>query len=99
MGERDWYVRYWHARLYADEQAALYEQGEVISNWRYKWLHKPGEPMPATETLEGPAWIAWAYEIAASDARTLMQVQGKQWQPLVDECEQLAEHYRKLAAS
>jgi hypothetical protein len=98
MGERNWYDRYRHSRDYADEQAAAYTRGEDISHWRYLWEQRPGEPVPPIETLRGAAWVAWAYEIAASDALSLVQVQGKQWQPLVDECEQLAEEYRERAS-
>lgn len=99
MGERNWYQRYRAARDYADEQAEAYKRGDEIDHWRYKWEHKPGEPEPPRERLTGAAWVAWAYEIAASDARTLAQVKGAGWQPLVDECERLAQEYRERASS
>ncbi len=55
MGERDWYQRYRGARDYADEQAAAYRHGDEIDHWRYKWVHKPGEPEPPRERLTGAA--------------------------------------------
>jgi hypothetical protein len=94
MGERDWYGRYRAARDYADEQAEAYKRGEIIENWR-----QVSEQDPRRETLTGAAWVAWAYEIAASDAKSLTHTQGKQWQSLVDECERLAQEYREKVSS
>ena len=99
MGEHDWYQRYRGARDYADEQAAAYRHGDEIDHWRYKWVHKPGEPEPPRERLTGAAWVAWAYEIAAENAATLVQVRGPSWQWLVDECERLAQEYREKAST
>ena len=99
MGERNWYDRYRYSRDYADEQATAYTRGDTISHWRYKWIQRPGEPEPPRETLTGAAWVSWAYELAAQDATTLVQVQGKQWQTLVDECERLAGEYRERAGT
>ncbi len=98
MGERNWYSRYKVSRNYADEQATAYEQGEEIANWRYVKVHKPGEPEPERETLTGAAWVSWAYEIAAEDARSLVQVSGSHYQPLVGECERLMKLYREKAS-
>src|SRR6266567_1037378 len=97
MGERNWYRRYRAARDYADDQAAAYERGEEITNWRYVKEHKPGEPEPPRETLTGAAWVSWAYEIAASDARSLVQASGIHYQPLVGECERLRKQYQEKA--
>lgn len=94
MGERDWYMRYRTARDYADEQAEAYKRGDIIEHWR-----QVSETDTRRETLTGAAWVAWAYEIAASNAKSLVQVQGKQWQSLVDECERLAQEYREKASS
>ncbi len=97
MGERNWYSRYKVSRNYADEQATAYEQGEEIANWRYVKVHKPGEPEPEKEMLVGAAWVSWAYEIAAEDARSLCQVSGSHYQPLVSECERHMKHYQGKA--
>lgn len=97
MGERNWDQRYRAARDYADEQAAAYERGETIENWRYVRDYKPGEPEPPRERLTGAAWVAWAYEIAAENAESLTQTQGKQWRYLIDECRRLAEAYKEKA--
>lgn len=93
MGERDWMLRYRKARQYADEQAAAYERGEVIENWRQV---EEGQNK-RREVLRGAAWVAWAYEIAASDAQGLVDMQGKQWQHLVDGCKRLAQEYQEKA--
>ncbi len=97
MGERNWYRRYRAARDYADDQAAAYERGEEITNWRHVKEHKPGEPEPPRETLTGAAWVAWAYTIAASDARSLVQASGIHYQPLVGECERRMKQYQEKA--
>jgi hypothetical protein len=97
MGERNFYHRYRTARQYADEQAAAYASGDEISHWRYVKEHKTGEPEPPKETLTGAAWVAWAYEIAASEARSLVQVKGQHWQGLVTACEKLAKEYSEKA--
>jgi hypothetical protein len=97
MGERDWYARYKHAKAYADEQAAMYERGDEISHWRYQWEQRTGEPEPPKETLTGAAWVAWAYEIAASEAHSVVQTKGQHWQGLVDGCERLVARYKALA--
>lgn len=94
MGERDWLARYKEARAYADEQAAKYERGEIIEKWRQR---DENDPSKGRETLTGAAWVAWAYEIAASDAKTLVQVRGKLWQHVVTECERLMQEYREKA--
>jgi hypothetical protein len=99
MGERNWHQRYRDARDYADEQASAYKRGDEISNWRYVTIQKPGEPNPPTERLTGAAWVAWAYEIARDTARTLVQVKGASWQPLVDECERLMQEYQEKASN
>ncbi len=99
MGERDWHLRYKHAKAYADEQAALYERGEEISHWRYVTEQRAGEPDPPKETLTGAAWVAWAYEIAAREAHTVVQVKGQHWQTLVDNCERLVARYKALASA
>ncbi len=96
MGERDWMLRYKVARGYADEQAALYEQGSEISHWHYVKEQRAGEPEPAKETLTGAAWVAWAYEIAASEAHTVVQTKGQHWQTLVDNCERQVLRYKAL---
>jgi hypothetical protein len=82
MGERDFYQRYKTARHYADEQAAKYTRGDPTDTYR---------------GLTGAAWVAEAYDIAAEDARAVVQTQGHFWQPIVDECRQLAEQYREKA--
>jgi hypothetical protein len=97
MGERNWYGRYRAAKEYADEQAQAYERGDKISHWRYVKEHKVGEPEPPKETLTGASWVSWSYEIAAAEARSLVQVKGKHWQGLVDSCERLAQQYREKA--
>jgi hypothetical protein len=97
MGERDWYLRYKHAKAYADEQAYAYEHGEEISHWRYVTEQRVGEPEPAKETLTGAAWVAWAYEIAASEAQSVVATKGQHWQGLVDGCLRFVEEYRKKA--
>ena len=99
MGERNWFDRYKHAKAYADEQAAMHERGEEISHWRYATEQKPGEPDPPKETLQGAAWIAWSYEIAAREAHTVVQVKGQHWQGLVDTCERLVARYKALASA
>lgn len=98
MGERNWQLRYEESRGYADEQAALLQRGEQIQNWRHvvDWL--PGMPEPPKETLIGPAWVAWAYELAAEEAKTLVRVQGRWWQQKVNECEQLMREYQQKAS-
>ncbi len=98
MGERNWYDRYRAARDYADEQVAMFARGEEISHWRHVTEYKPGEPEPPKETLTGAAWVAWAYELAARDARTLVQVKSQGWRLLVDECERLMQQYKELAS-
>ena len=98
MGERNWYQRYRAARDYADAQEAAYERGEHVSNWRYVKVHRPGEPEPEKEMLVGAAWVSWAYEIAAEDARSLVQVSGSHYQSLVNECERLMKLYREKAS-
>ncbi len=98
MGERDWHLRYKHAKAYADEQAALYERGEEISHWRYVTEQRAGEPDPPKETLTGAAWVAWAYEIAASEAQSVVDTKGQHWQGLVDGCLRKVEEYRKKAS-
>jgi hypothetical protein len=90
MGERDWYGRYRDAREYADEQAEAYKRGDIIENWR-----QVSEQDTRRERLTGAAWVAWAYKIAASNGQALVDTQGNAWQPLVDECERLAQEYRE----
>lgn len=95
MGERNWQQRYRAARDYADEQAEAYKRGDEISNWTYETDYKPGMPEPRKLRLTGAAWVAHAYDIAAENATSLMQTQGKYWQPVVDECKRLADEYRE----
>lgn len=97
MGERDWYARYRAMRDYADLQALAYGRGEEIEHWRHVTEYKEGMPEPAKERVTGAMWVSWAYEIAAAEARTLVQVKGPAWQPLVDECLRLAASYREQA--
>lgn len=93
MGERDWYKRYRYAREYADEQAAAYERSDEVVGWRYAYDQKRDlEKEPPTEQLTGAAWVV------SSDARTLVQVQGNEWQYLVDACERLAAQYKEQAS-
>jgi hypothetical protein len=92
MGERNWYERYRYARQYADEQAAAYKRGDDISGWR-----QVSETDTRRETLTGAAWVAWAYEIAAVNAKSLMQTQGEQWRYLVDECTRMTQEYQEKA--
>lgn len=99
MGERDWYQRYRAARDYADEQVEAYKRGDEIDNWAYETDYQPGMPEPRKLRLTGAAWVAHAYDSAAENATTLVQVQGKQWQFLVDECERLAQDYREKAGN
>jgi hypothetical protein len=99
MGERDWYGRYRAARDYADEQAEAYKRGDEIDNWTYETDYKPDMPKPRKLRLTGAGWVAYAYEIAAENATTLTQIEGKRWQFLVDECEHLAQEYREKARS
>lgn len=82
MGERDFYQRYKADRRYADNQAEKYNRGEATDTYR---------------GLTGAAWVAEAYDIAAEDARAVVQTQGPFWQPIVDECRRLAEQYREKA--
>lgn len=95
MGERNWYARYKAAREYADEQAARYQRGEELSSWTYETDYKPGMPEPKKITLTGASWVAHAYAIAAEDAQSLVHTNGEHWQTTVDECNRLAEEYRK----
>jgi hypothetical protein len=94
MGERNWYTRYRVARDYADEQAAGYARGELIEGWR-----QVSETDPCWETLIGRAWIAWAYEVATSNAEALAQTQGEHWRPLVNECTRLTQVYHAKASA
>lgn len=93
MGERNWYERYRTARDYADGQAAAYERGDLIENWR-----QVSETDTRRERLTGAAWVSWAYEIAADNALSLVHTQGEAWRPLVDECNRLAVAYQEKAA-
>ncbi len=94
MGERDFVARYKDMRRYADEQAAAFAAGEEIVNWTYETDYKLGMPEPRKLRLTGAAWVAHAYDIAASDAETLVQVKGAWWQDAVDECKRLASQFR-----
>ena len=95
LGERNWYQRYRLARDYADEQAARLKLGETIEEWAYETDYLPGmHPPPKRLRLTGAAWVAHAYTIAADLARSLTHTQGRQWQGTIDNCEQLAAHYR-----
>jgi hypothetical protein len=95
MGERNWYRRYHDARAYADEQAEAYERGETIQNWRQ--VSEQGTDQ-RRELLTGAAWVAWAYQIAAENATSLVHARGKQWQYLVDECGRLTQAYQEKAS-
>jgi hypothetical protein len=95
MDEPNWYQRYRTARDYADEQAEKFKCGEPTEGWVYEASAEPGRPRQLRIT--GAAWVAHAYEIAASAARTLVRVQGSWWQDTVNECRRLAAQYRALA--
>ncbi|MGZ3612044.1 MAG: hypothetical protein ACXVBU_18490 [Ktedonobacteraceae bacterium] len=83
MGDRKWYMRYRDAREYADQQAKAYWNGDTVDTYR---------------GITGAAWVAEAYDIAAENATSLMQVEGALWQPIVDECKRLAQEYREEAS-
>ncbi len=95
MGERNFPSRYKDARTHADEQARALAQGVDIRGWHYEPAWMPGQPEPPKVHLEGAAWVAWMYQIAAENATTCVQVHGKHWQAAVDECERLAQEYRQ----
>lgn len=95
MGERDWFQRYRDARQHADSVAQDLKAGYEVKGWHYEPTWNVGMPEPPKLRLEGGVWVAWLYEIAREDAVSLTQVQGKQWQSLVDECQQLAQEYRE----
>lgn len=96
MGERDWLTRYQASRAYADDQATAYMRGDSIENWTYETDYKPGMPEPRKLRLTGAAWVAHAYDIAASDAKTLAHTtRDRQWSNAADECDRLAQHYRE----
>jgi hypothetical protein len=94
MDTSDWYQRYCVARDYADEQAEQFKSGEPTEGWAYEASVGSGGIRALRAT--GADWVAYAYEIAARDARVLMRVQGDWWQDTVNECQRLAAQYRAL---
>jgi hypothetical protein len=98
MGERDFKARYRESKREADSAAKDLENGGIIEGWRYETTWIDG-PEPPKVNLYGRAWIAWLYEIALEDARTLVQVHGPTWQYTVDECEQLVQSYKEVKQS
>jgi hypothetical protein len=92
MGERDWKARYKESKREADDAAKGLEHGEEIKGWRYETTWIDG-PEPPKEHLSGAAWVAWMYEIALDNARTLVQIYPA-WQYTIDECEQLVQKYK-----
>src|SRR5579859_6928782 len=93
MGERDFKARYRESKQQADDAAWALEHGEDIKGWRYVTTWIDG-PEPPKEHLEGRAWIAWMYEIALENARTLVSVHGSDWQYTIKECDRLVLKYR-----
>ena len=98
MGERNFPLRYKDARKQADEQAKALERGADVKGWYYSPAWMPGQPQPQSVHVEGAAWVAWLYQIAAENAETCVQVHGKHWQWAVDQCERLAQEYVEMAA-
>ena len=99
MGERDWKARYRDSKREADKAARLLENGGDISGWHYEPAWLPGmDKEPSKVYLDGRAWVAWLYEIALENARTLVQVHGKGWQYTIDECERLVQSYKEVKA-
>src|SRR5947209_15923721 len=97
MGERDWGMRYKDARQQADYAARDLKEGREVKGWHYEPTWLPGQPEPPKMHLEGPAWVAWLYQIALENAQTLVQVHGAHNQHYVDECKQLMEDYQQQA--
>jgi hypothetical protein len=95
MGERSFPSRYQGSRKEADNAARALAAGEEIKGWHYEPAFMPGmDKEPPKLHLDGAAWVAWLYEIAAENAEVCVQVHGKQWQYAVDDCKCLAEKYR-----
>ena len=81
MGKYDFKARYREARRTADDAAQAWQQGQAVTGWQYGPAYLPGmdkEP-PKLHLVEGAAWVAWLYGIALENARTLVNVDGRDW--------------------
>ena len=96
MGERDIKARYRDSKQQADSVARSLAAGKIVKGWHYESAWEVGMPEPPKVHLEGSAWVAWLYEVAGKNARTLVQVHGPSWQYTVDECERLVQKYKEV---
>jgi hypothetical protein len=95
-GERNFPARYRDARQFADNAVRALASGEDVSGWHYETVYQEGLELLRVH-LEGTAWVAWLYEIAAENAETCLQVLGKHWLVQVDECKRMAAQYQSEA--